>query len=69
MMEDDLVGLRLDMALERLASRGIDDVRVTETCAPRGKPSQGQLRVVRMTDGELLVAQFPDEVDDNIEAR
>ena len=64
-----LVGERLERALEQLEQRGISDVCVTETRAPRGREPRGHLRALRISDDgrAVLCARFPDEVD-SIEA-
>ena len=61
----ELLGEDLARAKSILAEMGIDDVRVIETEAPRGRGRPGRLRVVRIRDNgsELIVSQFPDEVE------
>ncbi len=58
----DLLGERLEYALEQLAARGIESPRVVHTQPPRGGRDEGSVRVVRIAGDALLVARFPDEV-------
>jgi len=47
--EDDLIGLRLERALERAAGAGLD-VRLVETGPPGASPGSGPHRVVRVRE-------------------
>ena len=60
MRPEEALGLPLEGALRRLAESGLDAPRVTETADPRGAHEDGTLRVVRVKDGEWVVARFRD---------
>ncbi len=66
---DDLLGLPLEAALGALRGRGIENVRVTQTHAPRKPEAQGTPRVIRASAEGLLVARFPDEVGRQLEEK
>lgn len=63
-MDDSVLGLPLDVALERLAAAGQAQPTVEYTRAPRGEARQGTLRVVRQGEGRLVAARFPDRVEE-----
>ena len=60
----EVLGLPLDLALDRLGKSGIDDIEIQRCDAPRAKNTRGTLRVVRVRDGGklLTVSLFPDDV-------
>lgn len=65
-MRNDLLGLPLGLALERLNAEGIAP-QVKETCAPRRRDeSRGGLRVVYASDNgtALTVSRFIDPIAD-----
>lgn len=66
-MRNDLLGLPLGLALERLNAEGIEP-RVQETCAPRRRDeTRGGLRVVYASDdgASLTVSRFIDPIAEN----
>jgi len=58
----DLLGLRLEDALERLEQRGADTPEVLVSSGPRGERADGTLRVVRVRPGQLTVCAFMDGI-------
>lgn len=54
-----LIGLPLEEALH-LMGDAAKDVRITRTAPPRSAP-EGLLRVLRVREGEIVVAAFPDQ--------
>ncbi len=58
-----VLGLPLELALERLNAAGVGDIIISRTCAPRAKEARGSLRVIKQNeDGtRLLVAAFADK--------
>ncbi len=62
-MEQCLLGLPLDAALEKLAAAGVEPPTVEYTRAPRGEALQGAFRVVRQRPGYLVVARFADQAE------
>lgn len=61
MTDDELLGLPLDRALEKLKQEGLE-VRVVESVAPRTACKDGTKRVVRVRPGEITVCTFQDGV-------
>ena len=59
----EVLGLPLDLALDRLGKSGIDDIEIQRCDAPRAKNTRGTLRVVRVRDAgrTLTVCAFRDE--------
>ena len=60
MRPEELLGLPLDEALRRWTEAGLDAPAVRETADPRGAHAQGTLRVIRIREGEWIVAKFRD---------
>lgn len=63
-MRNDLLGLPLGLALERLSAEGIEP-QIKETCAPRRRDERrGELRVVYASDdgGMITVSRFLDPI-------
>ncbi len=59
MDEKELLGMRLEEALARLAREGVA-ARVEETASPRGAKASGEMRVVRVAGDLMTVARFPE---------
>lgn len=61
----EIIGLPLDQALSALKARGVPDVCIVESKAPRGARNTGALRVTCVRDGgkTLIVSRFLDRVD------
>ncbi len=60
----DLLGLPLDVAVQRLHEANIHDIDIREISSPRGYSPRGTLRVVRIENGGKIVtcARFPDTI-------
>ena len=64
MMHEDVLGLPVDKAKEMLKKRGIAEIEVVFTCAPKSPQHEGIARVVAISqDGcSLVAARFLDGV-------
>jgi len=60
----NLLGLPLDVAVQKLHEADIHDIDIKEISSPRGYTPRGTLRVVRIENGGKIVtcARFPDTI-------
>ena len=57
-----MLGLHLEEALRRWTEAGLVIPTIHETADPKGARETGTLRVVRVKDGEWIVAKFRDGI-------
>ena len=57
-----MLGLPLEEALRRWTEAGLVMPTIQETADPKGARETGTLRVVRVKDGEWVVAKFRDGI-------
>ena len=62
MRPEEVLGLPLDKALRRWTEAGLAIPAIRETADPKGARTDGTLRVVRVKEGEWVVARFYDGV-------
>ncbi len=60
----NLLGLPLDVAVQKLHEADIHEIDIKEISSPRGYTPRGTLRVVRIENGGKIVtcARFPDTI-------
>ena len=57
----ELLGMRMEDALDRLRQNGMD-AEVVVSSSPRGERPDGSLRVVRVRPGQITVCAFMDGI-------